>query len=278
MPLAVRCALAGLSLGLCAPTFAAQPIFDEMPRWSGGYGVQFIYERRLERALIEPDGDRGAAFGERIDLLHIEGVYTWHKSIRVTAKLPVVLAATRSQPGPDGDTVEQSDQGLGDPILALPLKRYFNLDGRSGSWTFAPQLRLGVSPVDDYAVYSDGWGAGASAGWETETYRYHLALSVTGWVLPGWGRATEPLARGRVEAATGINLHAFDSSGHLKVKVAAIGETDGAQRVEIGPVLYWRFTDLVHGQAVWRHDLYDAPGELDHGDGDAFRLGLGFVF
>ena len=29
--------------------------------------------------------------------------------------------------------------GIGTPTLALPLKRYFNLDGRSGSWTLAPQ-------------------------------------------------------------------------------------------------------------------------------------------
>ena len=259
-------------------TDAAQPIFDEMPRWSGGWGVQFIYEHRRESALLDPDGAPADRYGERIDLLHIEGVYTFERWIRVTAKVPVVLDASRTLPDGVGGTLRQTDRGLGDPTLAVPLKRYFNLDGRSGSWTFAPQVRLGLSTRDAYPVFGDGWGGGATAGWETETYRYHLGASVTGWVFPGWGLDRDAAGLGRADLAAGINVHGLGTSGHLKIKVGLIAGSRGERRVVIGPVFYWKFTDLVHGQLVWRHDLYDAVGVPDHGDGDAFRVGVGFVF
>ncbi len=40
----------------------------------------------------------------------------------------------------------------GDSTLALPLKKYSNLDGRSGSWTLAPQVRVPLSGDDEYEV------------------------------------------------------------------------------------------------------------------------------
>ena len=101
----------GLSVLLCSgPALAEQPIFGEMPRWAGGWGVQTQHEARR-------DGDQDSQW------LHVDGVYTWARWIRVTAKVPFRL---------------DEDPGLGTPTLALPLKRYFTLDGRSGSWTIAP--------------------------------------------------------------------------------------------------------------------------------------------
>jgi len=50
----------------------------------------------------------------------------------------------------------------------------------------------------------------------------------------------------------------------------------------MGPVAYWRFTDLIHGQALWWHDVIDhaePDGALGApGDGDLVRVGIGFVF
>ena len=92
-------------------SIAEQPIFGEMPRWAGGWGVQTRHEARR-------DGETDSQW------LHVDGVYTWERWIRVTAKVPFRI---------------DESMGIGTPTLALPLKRYFNLDGRSGSWTLAPQ-------------------------------------------------------------------------------------------------------------------------------------------
>ena len=74
------------------------------------------------------------------------------------------------------------------------------------------------------------------------------------------------------------SVQGFGSSGHLKWKTSAHHEGDGTQRLSAGPTLYWRFTDTVHGQMEWKHDFHDRPGPLDHGNGESFRLGVGFVF
>jgi hypothetical protein len=108
---------------------AGQPIFSEMPRWSNGWGVQAVQEFRHQQKILS-DGTEQATTSH---ILNLDGVYTWKRWIRVTAKVPMVLSALR-----DG---EDRERGLGAVTVALPLKQYFNLDGRSGSWTFAPQVR-----------------------------------------------------------------------------------------------------------------------------------------
>ena len=118
-----------------------QPIFNEMPRWDGGWGFQFIQEYRHERDLLSGNTVVCPGFSEGIHLLHLEGVYTWDKSIRLTFKLPYVLDARRELLGIGGSKFVQHDEGFGDATVAFPLKRYFNLDGRSGSWT------LGTTPT-----------------------------------------------------------------------------------------------------------------------------------
>ena len=42
--------------------------------------------------------------------------------------------------GSGGKKVEH-DNGIGDATHSLPLKKYFNLDGKSGSWTYKPKER-----------------------------------------------------------------------------------------------------------------------------------------
>ena len=262
-------AVVGLVLSLAATTHAAQPVFDEMPRWKDGWGFQFIEEYRREGDLLSGDKVLGQGLREEVHLFHVEGVYTWDKSIRMTAKLPFVLHAQRELL----DGVLQEDRGVGDLTLALPLKSYFNLDGRSGSWTFAPQLRAPLGRPDDYDVYDRAWAGGATLGYETETYRYHVGASATGWVHSG-----APPDYAMVVISVGVNVHALGSSGHLKLKTAARHEGDGSMTVSSGPTVYARFTDTVHGQVEWKHDFHDRPGTIDHGNGETFRLGVGFVF
>jgi hypothetical protein len=113
-----------LCLLVCLPLSsvqAEQPIFDEMPRWSGGWGIQMLQEYRMKRELLDGVHSLGDGLEEHAHILHLQGVYTWHRSIRLTAKLPVVIHAERSRLGPDGALFTQEDSGVGDLTLALPL-------------------------------------------------------------------------------------------------------------------------------------------------------------
>ena len=121
-------------------SIAEQPIFGEMPRWAGGWGVQTRHEARR-------DGETDSQW------LHVDGVYTWERWIRVTAKVPFRI---------------DESMGIGTPTLALPLKRYFNLDGRSGSWTLAPQWFVPIANPNSNARPER---FKLSAGYETEAYK-----------------------------------------------------------------------------------------------------------
>mgnify|MGYP003957956673 FL=1 len=143
---------------------ADQPIFNEMPRWDNVWGFQLIEEYRHDSDLMSGDVVVADGFSEDVHLLHIEGVYTWDKSVRITAKLPVVLDARRELLSELGGKRIQRDEGIGDATIAIPLKRYFNLNGRSGSWTLTPQIRIPLSDKDEYEIYDGEWGQGVFAG------------------------------------------------------------------------------------------------------------------
>jgi hypothetical protein len=244
-----------------------------MPRWSGGWGFQILEEYRHRSALLDGTKVVSDDLTEDIHILHIQGVYTWKKWIRATAKIPVVVYAERELPDANGDVTTQTDQGLGDLTLALPLKKYFNLDGRSGSWTVTPQLRAPLAPQDDYDVYDHVWGTGFGLSYETETYRYWIGAGTSAWYY-----LDEKPYEAAAHFGFGFNYYAFGSSGHIKWKNTLRYEGDDSLTLSGGPLVYFRFTDTVHGQFLWTHDFYDRQGTVDHGNGDALRLGLGFVY
>lgn len=271
-------ALAGVGLSVVALSVSStaradQPIFNEMPRWDNGWGFQFIHEYRNEDDLLFGDTVIGPGFSEDVHLLHFEGVYTWDKSVRLTFKLPYVLDASRDVLADDGGKLVQRDEGIGDLTLALPLKHYFNLDQRSGSWTLGPQLRVPLSGDDDYEVYDGEWGTGLSLGYETETYRYLFSAGVTAWVFYG-DEPFETIA----SVDVGRNFQGFGSSGHIKWENDLHFEDDGSLTWSTGPALYWMFTDTVHSKVSWKHDVSDRQGVVDHGNGDGVKFGIGFVF
>lgn len=246
-----------------------------MPRWSGGWGVQALHEIRTESVFLNKDKTvQGGNFTESVHLLHMEGVYTWAKEIRITAKFPVVLDAQRTQPDGRGGSMTQSDRGFGDPTIAVPLKSYFNLDGRSGSWTFAPQVRIPGGTRDEYNIFDRDPGAGLALGYETETYRYHAGVSAVGWY---YARGDQP-AQLFLNAGIGVNVQMLGSSGHFKIKSTLLVENDNSMILNLGPTFYWRVNDTLHAQVQWRYDVLDYQGEPDHGEGQSFRTGLGLVF
>ncbi len=249
-----------------------QPIFNEMPRWDNGWGFQIVRELRTERDLLDGETVVGRGFSEDVEILHLEGVYTWDKSVRMTVKIPYVVEARREQLD-SGIKRVQHDNGIGDLTLAIPLKRYINADQRSTSWTFAPQFRIPLAGNDEYEVYDNEWGTGVSFGYETETYRYVAAVGVTAWSFFG----NEPF-EASASINLGFNIHHARSSGHLLWESDVHFEDDGSLTIAIGPAFYWRMTDTVHIRVSWKDDVSDRQGTVDHGNGDALTVGIGFVF
>ncbi|MEM1156865.1 MAG: hypothetical protein AAF649_06530 [Verrucomicrobiota bacterium] len=262
-----------LSLLVQSGALAAQPVFSEMPRWDNGWGFQVVNEYRTERELLSGEDTIGSGLSEDVHIMHLEGVYTWDRSIRLTMKLPYVISARRELPGPGGGKMVQRDEGIGDMTLALPLKKYFNLDGRSGSWTLAPQLRIPLSGSDEYEIYDNVWGHGLSLGYETETHRWIFGAGSTAWIYHN----DEPIET-ELDLKLGMNFQAFRGSGSIQWRSSFHYEGDHSMTFSTGPVLYWRFTDTIHTQFQWKHDFYDRQGTIDHGRGDAFKFGVGFVF
>lgn len=269
------CVAVALFLGaLLHPVAADQPIMNMMPRWDDGYGVQAILEQRERDELFDGE-DLVGDFDEDITILHLEGVYTWTRSIRATVKVPIVLDAERELPGDEngeGETVRQTDSGVGDATVALPLKKYINEDGASGSWSFVPQIRVPLDAEDDdFEVYDGAWGTGLFLGWERETYRTFVSTGVSGWSFFG----DEP-NEFHVNLDLGLN---FADRGQVLMETDFHAESDGTRVLMTGPALYWRFSDLIHGRLEWKESVYDDHGDesLDHGGGRTLSVGLGFV-
>lgn len=264
-------ALLGL---ICAlPLSADEPIMNEMPRWSGGWGVQAIWQHRVEKDLLLGGGKAHPGYREEVDVLHLEGVYTWKKSIRLTAKLPYVMRAWREMPDGPGGKNTQRDQGVGDFTLALPLKKYFNLDGRSGAWTLKPMLRIPLTGEGAYKVYDNEWGHGLGLGYGTETARWNFHFGASGWMY----HEDEPF-EAFSSLDLGYNFEALGSNGMLLWETDFHYEDDGSETLSAGPAFYWNLNDTSHLRVAWQRDFHDRQGVLDHGNGDAFKLSVGLVF
>ncbi len=259
-----------LAVWISPAALADQPIMNMMPRWDGGYGWQVLYEYKHLSDLKQGSSVIRKGWSETIHQVHIQGVYTWDRSIRITAKLPIVLDAERENLL-HGRRVVQRDRGLGDLTLAVPLKHYFNLPRRAGNWTLAPQMRVPLASKDEYDVWDHVWGSGLSAGYETETRRWFFAADATYWTfIEG-----EP-EEWHASLDTGWN---FRDNAQLLWENDAHHATDGTAYYAAGPALYWRWNDHTHLRASWKHDFYskasrDTP---DHGNGDSIILGIGFV-
>ena len=271
----IRLALLTACIASSITLRADQPVFNEMPRWDGGAGVQLVHEFRQEDDLLLKEDKVGDGLTESVHILHLEGVYTWDKSIRMTVKIPYVIDAEREVPGDSGETITQHDEGLGDVTVALPLKKYFNLSRRSGSWTLNPQVRIPTSDDDDYEIYDNEWGIGLGAGYETETHYFIFGIGAGIWTY-----FNEEPVEASFHTDIGKNFEFNFCTGSLKWENDLFFEDDGSDTYtfKAGPALYLRLSDAWHMRFSYHHDFIDRQGTSDHGSGDQYTGGIATVW
>ena len=156
---------------LSGVAFAHQPVMDMAPRWNGGYGFQVRYESFGSDRTIN-DKDILSSYYQQT--VWLEGVYTWHRSKRITFKLPY-----HSIEDKDANVIA-IDNSLGDLIVALPLKKYSNFNRRTQNIGFTPQIRLPLNK--DPGINSGYLGAGVSLAYSLESFSFYQMYDVFGWV------------------------------------------------------------------------------------------------
>tara|TARA_Y100000992_G_C21247365_1_gene484015 strand:+ start:142 stop:945 length:804 start_codon:yes stop_codon:yes gene_type:complete len=250
---------------------ADQPIMNMMPRWDGGYGWQILYESISRDNLLQADEVIGKGWTEDIHQLNFQGVYTWDRSIRVTVKIPYVLNAERENLI-NGQKINQTDQGLGDITIALPLKKYFNLMRRTGSWTLAPQVRIPTATKDGYDVWERAWGSAIFLGYETETRNYFFATGISYWMF---------------DSNKDDFIHSsLDIGWNVKDNLQLLLENDfhddsaGKNYYLVGPAIYWRQNDIRHYRFEFKREINPTgpDNKVDHIGGNKISIGVGFVY
>ncbi len=199
---------------------AHQPVMDMAPRWANGYGFQ----SRVERF----DGQTTT---------WLEGVYTFKRSVRTTFKLPY------------------HDGRVGDLIVGLPLKRYYNNGAHTSNWSVTPSVQV---PTGD----NGEWDLGLSLSYSAETPRFYQLYDVYAWE----DRSGFDLNAGLAFRRPGGGLFALWD-------VSALTSDDG-DRVQTGPVFVWFKNNLIL-RAEYKALVYERNSSWS---GGYVGFGIGLVY
>ena len=157
--------------------WAHQPVMDMAPRWAGGWGFQFRYEMLGSDKLLSAESNKSDLSYYR-STTWFEGVYTWKRSVRATFKLPYHKIKNETQLINWGNPIKR-ERGLGDLVIALPLKKYFNLKRSTGNFGITPQIRLKTG--DDSNIIKSKGGYGLSTSYSSENFAYYQLYDIYGW-------------------------------------------------------------------------------------------------
>ena len=289
--MAVRplCAAIAGTLLFAQSALAHQPVMDMAPRWSGGFGIQVRQEYRATDDVLQGSSDvHGTpSRSRRVRTTWLEGVYTFDREQRITLKVPwvdqrrevVQGAAVRSETG----------SGFGDPILGLPIKRYYNDSEGTGNFGITPSVRIPIgSTGGDYPVADGSWDFGLSASYSASTRTVYQLYDLFYW-SNGSGR--NGINRGdEVGFDMNLGLHFYhdnstNSGAFLMLDVAAryqgrghdTGGTTGGKRISTGPVLVI-YRDNVMLRGEFSIPVYESVRGTQFSRGTGFNLGIGAAF
>ncbi len=278
-----------VTLMLVARASAHQPVMDMAPRWEGGWGFQIRNEYRFSNELMRGDSEVSNPFDRerRVNTTWLEGVYTFKRELRLTAKLPWVEQSRVVIE--NGASVKQTGSGLGDSILGLQLKHYYNREASTGNFGLTPSVRLPTgSTSDDYPVGDGSWDVGVSASFSAETAIFYQFYDLFYWHNTEGDRGID---RGdEIGLDLNIGVHPYHDNRHnrgiflmgdLSARYESRGNdtagTTGGKRLSLGPVLvgYWNNLML---RAEVKFPVYEDLWGTQVAHGTEFNLGIGVAF
>jgi len=275
---------------LIAPvSYAHQPVMDMAPRWEEGWGVQTRHESRYSDKTLSGDDETDNPLGRKrsVNKTWVEGVYTWSRAIRATAKLPYVEQSRTSIV--DGVPTKQTGEGFGDLILAVPLKHYTNKPGGTQNIGFTPSLRLPTgSTHGDYPAGDGGTDAGLSFSYSNEKPDLYQFYDMFYWFNDADKSGIDPGNLLGFDANVGIHPYhdnATNSGVFLMVDVRArhqergrdLGGDTGGTRLSLGPVLVYYHQNIMI-RAEYRIPVYENVSGSQVSFGDELSVGIGITF
>lgn len=285
-----RCFGVGLLLGLLSlPAFAHQPVMDMAPRWKGGWGFQVRQAHYGSDRLLSGDSEVDNPLGRKqsVDITWLEGIYTFRREVRLSVKVPYV--GHNRTVVHDGVPVTESGSGLGDIIIGMPFKRYTNKASATSNIAVTPSVRLPTGSTSDAWPVGDGstdTGVSFSASWEkADLYQYYDLFY---WKNGDGDRGIEQ--GDELGFDVNIGWHPYhdnlsNSGVFVMLDLSARHEergrdtrgVTGGDRLSAGPVFVW-YRGGVMFRAEYKTPLYEKVEGTQVSRGDAFNIGVGFVF
>ncbi len=284
------------SLLLCAliivvPAYAHQPVMDMAPRWSNGYGFQVRYGHFGSDELLQGQDsiDNGSGIDRFVDTTWLEGVYTFHRSIRATIKIPYVDQRRTTQIG--GASVRQTTSGIGDIVLGLPLKRYKNQGSMTQNWGITPSIRIPTGRYSgDFPISDGSWDVGLGVSYSRESPKNYQLYDLYYWKQGSGERGMQSGDSWGFDANVGIHpwhdndtnsgiFLMWDISAHHEEAPNALNLTtaSGGDRVQTGPVfVYYRQNFMA--RAEYKLLAYERVVGTSISRGNEFSLAVGFTF
>ena len=268
--------------------YAHQPVMDMAPRWADGYGFQIRQEHYGSDQLRRGNSrvPNGLGIEREVDTTWLEGVYTFHRSVRVTVKIPYVEQTRDNAAG-----VRQQSSGMGDVIIGLPLKRYKNKGAMTENWSFTPSVRVPTGTSSgDFPISDGSWDLGASFSYSRESPRVYQLYDLYYWHQGSGERGMQTGDSWGLDVNVGLHpWHNNDQNSGVftlwdisvlhnqDANALNLTTASGSDRVQTGPVfIYYRQNLMV--RAEFKFLAYEHVDGISPSRGNEFSLGLGFTF
>ncbi len=284
-------ALMAITWGGLNIAYAHQPVMDMAPRWENGYGFQLRHEYYGSDKLMDGDSqiDNPLRLERFVHRTWLEGVYTFDRAARVTFKIPYV--DQKRTKNLSGVAVKQSNEGVGDLIVGMPLKHYTNQGAGTQNFGFTPSLRLPTgSSSGDFPISDGSTDLGLSFSHSYESVKYYTLIDAFAWINT---EGEHGMHEGN-EYGLDINLgyhpyHNNDTNSgafvmwdisarhHDDASRETLTTATGGQRIHTGP-LFVLYKDNIMFRAEYKYPLYENAGGISNSRGHDFNVGVGITF
>ncbi|RDX37284.1 transporter [Kangiella sp. HD9-110m-PIT-SAG07] len=270
---------------------AHQPVMDMAPRWDDGFGFQLWYENYGSSELL--NGSQTVSNPKNLEryvqTTWLQGVYTFDRSVRVTFKLP--YRDQQRVKEISNTATQQSNSGVGDLVIGVPIKKYLNQGNSTGNLSLTPSIRLpSGSSSGNYPLSDGSWDLGLSLSYSKSTPKFYQLYDVFYWYNTEGDRGMQ---EGN-ELGIDINLgyHPYHdnltNSGVFVMwditmrdqespNTATLTHASGGERVHTGPVLVL-YKDNIMFRAEYKYPLYEKSNNVSLSRGQEFNIGIGVTF